>query len=144
MGLRGVYRYLSAFMLMLYVVVAFAADVVSFTCSCEHHHHTPLTHLAYHDHHCSEHSGECCVVAFADDHCCDHDHDTQIALYTLHRADDGQYGRLLLQLLAITGSYLYCDFSPESSRYTYSEYILPRKILLLKRGLSLRAPPQLV
>lgn len=141
MGLRGVYRYLSAFMLMLYVVVAFAADVVSFTCSCEHHHHTHSTCFSHHD---SEHAGECCGVAIADDHCCDHDHDTQIALYTLHRADDGQYGRLLLQLLAITGSYLYCDFSPESSRYIYSEYILPRKILLLKRGLSLRAPPQLV
>ena len=141
MTLKRVNRYLSALLLLLYVVVAFATDVVSFTCSCEHHHHTHSTHLS---HYASEHSGECCGVAIADDGCCGHDHTTEVDLYTLQRTDDGQYNRLSLQLSAVTGSYLYCDFSPESSRYTYSEYILPRKILLLKRGLSLRAPPQLV
>ena len=143
MGLKRGYRYLSALALMLYVVVVFAADVVSFMCSCEHH-HTTHNHTTHHSYVCHDHTHHCCGVRVTDDCRCTHDHDTQINLYTLHRADDGQYNRLSFLLLAITGSYLYCDFTTEEEFYRFGEYILPQIVQLLRSALSLRAPPQLV
>lgn len=138
------YRYLASLMLVVYVSVAFATDLISITCSCEHHHgadhHTAFLHV----HECEVHDHECCGVSLSDSDCCGHDHSTELELYTQPRVDDDQQGRLYQLLAVVTDSYLYCEDSSESGSYNYGEYLLPQISQVLGAGKPLRAPPVLV
>ena len=142
--LRRGCAYIASLLLVIYVSVVFAADVVSLTCSCSHH--KADCHTAFrHTHECSHHHTECCGVTLSEKSCCDHNHSTQIELYTQFRAiDDTLQNRLCLILSQITDSYAYSCESQQTGSYLYREFVLPYISEIFSTGTSLRAPPVLV
>ena len=135
--------YIASLLLVIYVSVAFAADVVSLTCSCSHHKadcHTAFSHT----HTCSYHDLECCGVTFTDKSCCNHDHSTQVNLYTQLRTTDDLQDRLCLLLAVAIDSYVYNYEAEQTASFQYRELILPPISEFLGAGNSLRAPPALV
>ena len=150
---RGVFRVVSAFtMLLLYVSVLVASDVIALTCECRHHKadvHTAFNHVhacdtvhACDSHHCEEEHD----AVIADKSCCNHNHSNSIVLYTQPRTiDDDHSLRQSILLAVVTDVH---SFAPADQRVVstgeYSQYILPPLSAGHISGSQLRAPPVFV
>lgn len=150
---REWFRLLSAFtMLLLYVSVLVAGDVIALTCECSHHKadvHTAFNHVhacdTHHDcasHHCDEEQG----AIIADKSCCNHNHSNSIALYTQPRTIDNDHSLRQSMLLAVVTDVL--DFAQAEQvdvvGHEYCQYLLPPLSAGHVSGSSLRAPPAFV
>ena len=151
---RKVFRTVSAFMmLLLYVSVLAASDVVALTCECRHHKadvHTAFAHIhvcEHHHHSCSAHDcDESQGVMLADKTCCNHNHSNSIVLYTQPRtADDDHMERQMVLMAVITDVLNFVEAQQmDVISSEYDQYILPLLSAGHSAGLSLRAPPVFV
>ena len=146
---RKVFRIVSAFtMLLLYVSVLAASDVVALTCECRHHKadvHTAFDHVHacdadhHHTSHCEQEHG----VSIADKSCCNHNHSNPIQLYTQPRTADDDHAERQIVLLSVVTDVL--NFVQAERMLCLScdwnEYLLPPLSAGHASGLSLRAPP---
>ena len=156
---RQVYRFLvSLWMMLLYLSVTVASDVVSLACRCECHHHADI-HTAFEhthacecgEHSCHQHQAEeaCqgCQTSLSDAGCsCNHSHSTEIELYTPVRniGDDAitRSTQLLAVVVGVTADAE--SVSATNAVSPYSRYLLPPLSGAHNGGESLRAPPALV
>ena len=137
-------------MLLLYVSVLAAGDVVAPTCECRHHKadvHTDFAHVHACDddcHHCEEHSHG--VAQLTDHRCCNHNHSNSIALYTQPRsADDDQQERQSVLMAVVTDvlDFTQAEIAPAITTQ-YEPLLLPPRASGYAHAGALRAPPQLV
>ena len=150
---RKVFRMVSALtMLLLYVSVLAASDIVALTCECRHHKadvHTAFDHVHACDH---QHHNHSCLsldcdaehgVTIADKTCCNHNHSNSIALYTQPRmTDDDHMERQAVLLAVVTDVLNFVQAEQVAVRgYEYSQYLLPPLAAGHTSGCSLRAPP---
>lgn len=153
---RQVYRFFATLvMMLLYLSVTVAADVVSLTCRCRCNHsadvHTAFahTHTCDCDNECHEMHDNCqgCLPMIGDDGCnCHHNHSTEIKLYTQPRnvADD-DISRSLMLWAVVAYAFVDVEIDAISTGVTsYNRYLLPSLLGAHSRGVSLRAPPALV
>lgn len=153
---RQVYRFCTTLvMMLLYLSVTVAADVVSLTCRCKCNHsadvHTAFAHT--HSCHCEDEScgahDNCqgCQPTVSADGCeCHHNHSTEIKLYTQPRnvADD-DISRSLMLWAVVAYAFVDVEIDAISTGVTsYNRYLLPPLLGAHSRGVSLRAPPALV
>lgn len=142
-------------MLLLYVSVLAASNVVALTCECRHHKadvHTAFDHVhvcdhQHHDHSCTSH--DCDAeggVAFTDKTCCNHNHSNSIALYTQPRmADDDHVVRQAVLMAVVTDVLNFVEAEQTAAPgYEYSRYLLPPLSAGHAGGSALRAPPAFV
>ena len=152
---RKVFRMVSALtMLLLYVSVLAASDIVALTCECRHHKadvHTAFDHVhacdhQHHHHSCPSHDCDAEGVTIADKTCCNHNHSNSIALYTQPRMTDDDHMERQAVLLAVVTDVL--DFVEAEQTavhgHEYSLYLLPLLSAGHAGGSALRAPPVLV
>ena len=150
---REVFRFVSALtMLLLYVSVLVAVDVVALTCECRHHKadvHTAFNHVHECDthndctsYHCDEEQG----VMVADKSCCNHNHSNSIALYTQPRSVDDDHTLRQSLLLAVVTDVLNFVEAEQTSVVgcEYCQYLMPPLSAGHISGSSLRAPPVFV
>ena len=145
-------------MMLLYLSVTVASDVVSLACRCECHHHADI-HTAFEhtharecgEHSCHQHQAEeaCqgCQTTLSDAGCsCNHSHSTEIELYTPVRniGDDAitRSTQLLAVVVGVTADAE--SVSATNAVSPYSRYLLPPLSGAHNGGESLRAPPALV
>lgn len=142
-------------MLLLYVSVLAASNVVALTCECRHHKadvHTAFDHIhvcnhQHHDHSCPSH--DCDAEhdeMIADKTCCNHNHSNTIALYTQPRmADDDHMERQTVLLAVVTDVLNFVEAEQTAVHgHEYSQYLLPPLSAGHAGGNALRAPPVLV
>lgn len=137
-------------MLLLYVSVLAAGDVVALTCECRHHKadvHTDFAHVHICDGDCHHGKGESHdVVQLTDHSCCNHNHSNSIALYTQPRsADDDQQERQSVLMAVVTDvlDFTQAEIAPAITTQ-YEPLLLPPLASGYARAGALRAPPQLV
>lgn len=137
-------------MLLLYVSVLAAGDVVALTCECRHHKadvHTDFAHVHTCDEDCHHGKGESHdVVQLTDHSCCNHNHSNSIALYTQPRsADDDQQERQSVPMAVVTDvlDFTQAEIAPAITTQ-YEPLLLPPLASGYARAGALRAPPQLV
>lgn len=150
---RKIFRVVSAcVMLLLYVSVLAASDVVALTCECRHHKadvHTAFNHVhecdIHHDcvsHHCDQKHD----IEVTDHSCCNHNHSTSILLYTQPRTADDDHAERQQVLLAVVTDVL--DFVQAEqelcSALEWEQYQLPPLSAGHASGSLLRAPPAFV
>lgn len=137
-------------MLLLYVSVLAAGDVVALTCECRHHKadvHTDFAHVHTCDEDCHHGKGESHdMVQLTDHSCCNHNHSNSIALYTQPRsADDDQQERQSVLMAVVTDvlDFTQAEIAPAITTQ-YEPLLLPPLASGYARAGALRAPPQLV
>lgn len=137
-------------MLLLYVSVLAAGDVVALTCECRHHKadvHTDFAHVHTCDKDCHHGKGESHdMVQLTDHSCCNHNHSNSIALYTQPRsADDDQQERQSVLMAVVTDvlDFTQAEIAPAITTQ-YEPLLLPPLASGYARAGALRAPPQLV
>lgn len=137
-------------MLLLYVSVLAAGDVVALTCECRHHKadvHTDFAHVHTCDEDCHHGKGESHdMVQLTDHRCCNHNHSNSIALYTQPRsADDDQQVRQSVLMAVVTDvlDFTQAEIAPAITTQ-YEPLLLPPLASGYARAGALRAPPQLV
>lgn len=137
-------------MLLLYVSVLAAGDVVALTCECRHHKadvHTDFAHVHTCDEDCHHGKGESHDMLQLTDHsCCNHNHSNSIALYTQPRsADDDQQERQSVLMAVVTDvlDFTQAEIAPAITTQ-YEPLLLPPLASGYARVGALRAPPQLV
>ncbi|MBQ4540704.1 MAG: hypothetical protein IJA37_05950 [Alistipes sp.] len=137
-------------MLLLYVSVLAAGDVVALTCECRHHKadvHTDFAHVHTCDEDCHHGKGESHDMMQLTDHsCCNHNHSNSIALYTQPRsADDDQQERQSVLMAVVTDvlDFTQAEIAPAITTQ-YEPLLLPPLASGYARAGALRAPPQLV
>lgn len=137
-------------MLLLYVSVLAAGDVVALTCECRHHKadvHTDFAHVHTCDEDCHHGKGESHdVVQLTDHSCCNHNHSNSIALYTQPRsADNDQQERQSVLIAVVTDvlDFTQAEIAPAITTQ-YEPLLLPPLASGYARAGALRAPPQLV
>lgn len=137
-------------MLLLYVSVLAAGDVVALTCECRHHKadvHTDFAHVHACDDDCHHGEGESHdAVQFTDHRCCNHNHSNSIALYTQPRsADDDQQERQSVLMAVVTDvlDFTQAEIAPAITTQ-YEPLLLPPLASGYAHAGALRAPPQLV
>lgn len=137
-------------MLLLYVSVLAAGDVVALTCECRHHKadvHTDFAHVHTCDEDCHHGKGESHDMLQLTDHsCCNHNHSNSIALYTQPRsADDDQQERQSVLMAVVTDvlDFTQAEIAPAITTQ-YEPLLLPPLASGYARARALRAPPQLV
>ena len=137
-------------MLLLYVSVLAAGDVVALTCECRHHKadvHTDFAHVHTCDEDCHHGKGESLdVVQLTDHSCCNHNHSNSRALYTQPRsADDDQQERQSVLMAVVTDvlDFTQAEIAPAITTQ-YEPLLLPPLASGYARAGALRAPPQLV
>lgn len=153
---RQVYRFCATLvMMLLYLSVTVAADVVSLTCRCKCNHsadvHTAFahTHSCDCDKECRNVHDNChvCHTTIDGNGCkCQHNHSTEIKLYTQIRnaADDDILRSLMLwAVVAYTFAGVEIDAVATGVK-SYNRYLLPPLLGAHIRGVGLRAPPVLV
>lgn len=137
-------------MLLLYVSVLAAGDVVALTCECRHHKadvHTDFAHVHSCDedcHHGKDESHD--MVQLTDHSCCNHNHSNSIALYTQPRsADNDQQERQSVLMAVVTDvlDFTQAEIAPAITTQ-YEPLLLPPLASGYARAGALRAPPQLV
>lgn len=149
--LNRAFRYFSAFvMLMLYVAVFVASDVVAFTCECKYHkadEHTAFRHVHHCESGCCAHSSKVCHDVYSEtlaESCsCNHSHSTEVNLYTQPRLDDGLVRQNIL-LAILTDAVATLEVPSAITSSNYSEYRLPALTSDYVGNCALRAPPVLV
>ena len=137
-------------MLLLYVSVLAAGDVVALTCECRHHKadvHTDFAHVHTCDEDCHHGKGESHdMVQLTDHRCCNHNHSNSIALYTQPRsADDDQQERQSVLMAVVTDvlDFTQAEIAPAITTQYEPLLLLPLASGYARAG-ALRAPPQLV
>jgi hypothetical protein len=137
-------------MLLLYVSVLAAGDVVALTCECRHHKadvHTDFAHVHACDDDCHHGEGESHdAVQLTDHRCCNHNHSNSIALYTQPRnADDDQQERQSVLMAVVTDvlDFTQAEIAPAITTQ-YEPLLLPPLASGYAHAGALRAPPQLV
>lgn len=137
-------------MMLLYVSVLAAGDVVALTCECRHHKadvHTDFAHVHTCDEDCHHGKGESHdMVQLTDHSCCNHNHSNSIALYTQPRsADDDQQERQSVLMAVVTDvlDFTQAEIAPAITTQ-YEPLLLPPLASGYARAGALRAPPQLV
>lgn len=153
---RQVYRFFATLvMMLLYLSVTVASDVVSLTCRCKCNHsadvHTAFahTHSCDCDNECSDIHENCqgCQPKISDDGCkCQHNHSTEIKLYTQTRnAADDDISRSLMLWAVVAYTFADVEIDAVATGVTsYNRYLLPPLLGAHNCGDSLRAPPALV
>ena len=135
-------------MLLLYVSVLAAGDVVALTCECRHHKadvHTDFAHVHACDDDCHHGEGESHdAVQLTDHRCCNHNHSNSIALYTQPRsADDDQQERQSV-LMAVVTDVLDFFTGGDCTRHHHSiraSALAPTCVGVCSRGSATRPTP---
>lgn len=156
------YRFLvSLWMMLLYLSVTVASDVVSLACRCECHHHADIHTAFEHTHVCEcgedslykhheHHAGQMCPgchITLSDAGCrCNHSHSTEVELYTPVRniGDDDITRSTVLLVIAVGVMVDSESVSAINLVSPYSRYLLPPLSGAYNGGECLRAPPTLV
>ena len=153
---RQVYRFCATLLIMLlYLSVTVASDVVSLTCQCKCNHqadvHTSFAHTHSCDcesecHYVQDNCQGCQPVIDGDDCHCQHNHSTEIKLYTQTRnaADDDILRSLMLWAVV---AYVVVDVEIDAAATgvtSFNRYLLLPLLGAHNRGVSMRAPPVLV
>lgn len=148
---KGLFRYFSAFvMLVLYVAVLVAGDVMALTCECKYHkadEHTYFQHVHKCTKGCCSHSTDVCKdvvpTAYGDSCSCNHSHSTEVVLYMQPRVNEISLRQTVL--LAVLADKMVALEAPSvSSVFSYSEFCLPTLVSDYVGNSALRAPPVLV